>query len=242
MESQLPSANYQVASISRRFLNYLLDEILYLLIMLLFVIPLVRLLFDNSLFANYWISYLFAFSMLLIYYVAFEALFQRTPGKFITGTRVIMEDGSKPDLGTIVKRTLIRFVPFEVISIYTGQDIHNRGTLWHDRWTSTRVARMTNQLETQANNNPPQIVPDVEPAVRNNGKRLLLKICVVILGFITFVSGGTFILLLPNLIRFGMRWTGNFWQDVFPFILPIVITGMGLFGIIKIAQVLRKKV
>ncbi len=241
MESRLPSTNYQTASTSLRFLNYLLDEMLYLFVMLLFINPLVRLLFGNSLYANYWISYLFAFFMLFIYYFAFEALFQRTPGKFITGTRVIMEDGSKPDLGTIVKRTLIRFVPFEVFSIYTGQATHIRGTLWHDRWTSTRVARMTNQIETQVNYNPLPVVPDVEPAVRNNGKRLLLKTSVVFLGFITFVSGGSFILLLLNLIRFGMRWTGNFWEDVFPFILLIFITGMGLFGVIKLAQALRKK-
>lgn len=152
-----------------------------------------------------------------------------------------MGDGTKPNPGTIAKRTLIRFVPFEVISLYTGQDANNKSTLWHDRWTSTRVVRMAQQFETQANNNPPQIVPSQTPAVRNNGTRSLLKVGVVLLGVITFVSGGALILVLFNSIRFGIRLTGNFWEDIFPILLSIAITGLGLFGIIKFTQVLRRK-
>ena len=67
------------------------------------------------------------------YYVFFETVFQQTPGKMVTGSRVITESGGKPTFGQIVKRTLIRFIPFEPFS-FLGS---NGG--WHDRWSKTRV-------------------------------------------------------------------------------------------------------
>ena len=242
MEPQLPQTSDQVASTIRRFMNFLIDSILYELGMFFLVNPLVRLLFGSSFYANYWSSLLFAIFMLFIYYFVFEALFQKTPGKFITGTRVTMEDGSKPDLGTIVKRTLIRLVPCEAISMYTGQVSNNKGTWWHDRWTSTRVVRRTSRLETQINGNLQPVIPAPEPAIKNGGLRLLITLGIVILGLATITSGGTLIIVTISSIIFGSRWTGNFWEDVFPFILMIAITGIGLLGFIKLVQLLRKKV
>jgi uncharacterized RDD family membrane protein YckC len=69
------------------------------------------------------------------YYIFFESVFQATPGKMITGTRVIAEWGDKPSVGQIIKRTLIRFVPFEPFS-FLGSTAG-----WHDRWSKTRVVR-----------------------------------------------------------------------------------------------------
>ena len=45
-----------------------------------------------------------------------------------------MINGSKPNLLTIVIRTLIRFVPFEYLSF-------GFGIWWHDQWTKTRVVK-----------------------------------------------------------------------------------------------------
>ena len=68
----------------------------------------------------------------LLYYIAFEGLFARTPAKFILGTVVVRDDGGRPTFGKIVIRTLCRFIPFEPFS-FLGE----RG--WHDGISDTRV-------------------------------------------------------------------------------------------------------
>jgi uncharacterized RDD family membrane protein YckC len=78
-------------------------------------------------------SIVFGLCSMLVYYVGFETLFGRTPGKLVTGTRVVKDDGSRLTFGDVLKRTLCRFVPFEPLS-FLGD---TRG--WHDRWSSTRV-------------------------------------------------------------------------------------------------------
>ena len=76
--------------------------------------------------------------LLLLYpamYTFCEFKWQKTLGKFLTKTIVIDEYGNKPDLSTIIARSLIRLVPFEPISCL-GDDYSNG---WHDRWTKTWV-------------------------------------------------------------------------------------------------------
>jgi len=69
-----------------------------------------------------------------IYYIVLELTTQRSAGKYITGTMVVMEDGSKPTVKAIVIRTLCRFLPFEVFS-FLGS--YPRG--WHDNSSGTYV-------------------------------------------------------------------------------------------------------
>jgi uncharacterized RDD family membrane protein YckC len=52
----------------------------------------------------------------IMYYGLFESFLQRTPGKFITGTRVIRFDGTLPTEWNILLRSLLRFIPFEALS------------------------------------------------------------------------------------------------------------------------------
>jgi uncharacterized RDD family membrane protein YckC len=75
----------------------------------------------------------FGLGSMLLYYVGFETLFGRTPGKLITGTRVVRMDGRPLTFLDVLKRTLCRFVPFEPFSFLSDA----RG--WHDRWSDTRV-------------------------------------------------------------------------------------------------------
>lgn len=79
----------------------------------------------------------FAFNGLFLavigtYYVLFEYCFGKTPGKFITRTRVINIYGKKPAMDTLMIRTLSRFIPFEGFSCIGG-----RG--WHDKFSDTYV-------------------------------------------------------------------------------------------------------
>jgi uncharacterized RDD family membrane protein YckC len=68
----------------------------------------------------------------LLYYVFFEGIWARTPAKFILGTVVVTDAGTKPALRTILTRTLCRFIPFEPFSFFS-----ERG--WHDGLSNTHV-------------------------------------------------------------------------------------------------------
>ncbi|MFT5822184.1 MAG: putative RDD family membrane protein YckC [Crocinitomix sp.] len=69
----------------------------------------------------------------LMYYPIFETLFGATPGKFLTGSKVVKEDGSKITFDQSWIRTFSRIVPFEPFS-FLGKD---KG--WHDAWSKTKV-------------------------------------------------------------------------------------------------------
>lgn len=73
--------------------------------------------------------------VLTAYYLIFEGIFNKSLAKFITRTRVINKDGSKPTLLTIFWRTLARFIPFEPFSFFGG----NKPIGWHDSLSKTLV-------------------------------------------------------------------------------------------------------
>jgi len=73
----------------------------------------------------------------MVYYSSFEVLTGRTIAKFITGTKVIDENGKTPDFGTIMLRSLCRFIPFEPFSFLGNERIR-----WHNRLSKTRVVNV----------------------------------------------------------------------------------------------------
>lgn len=68
-----------------------------------------------------------------LYHFLFELLFGRTIGKFITGTKVIDEDGNKPNFLTLLVRNAGRLIPFNAISFL----LFKAG--WHDAISKTTV-------------------------------------------------------------------------------------------------------
>ena len=81
-------------------------------------------------------DYVLGFIVTFSYYVFFESLYGQSPGKMIVGTIVVTEDGKRPHVGTIVIRSLCRFIPFEAFSFFG-----NPCTGWHDTLSKTRVIR-----------------------------------------------------------------------------------------------------
>ena len=65
-----------------------------------------------------------------------EAVFQRTIGKLVTGTRVVTTDGNVPGFGKVLGRSLARVIPFEVLSFLGAIPIG-----WHDKLSGTRVVQ-----------------------------------------------------------------------------------------------------
>lgn len=140
--NRIDITNEMLAGRGKRFANYIVDVIVYYIIMFLIglVAGLLQMLFeyDGML---VWISemtdlnwILMGIAIISLYYIIMESLFQRTIGKMITGTKVVMEDGTKPPAGVIALRTLCRFIPFEPFSLFSES-----GRGWHDGLTDTCV-------------------------------------------------------------------------------------------------------
>ncbi|OGC84984.1 hypothetical protein A3F55_01175 [Candidatus Adlerbacteria bacterium RIFCSPHIGHO2_12_FULL_53_18] len=98
-----------------------------------FVIPLMLLLYSGTL-----------------YYIFFESIWQRTPGKWATGTKVVKLDGTKPGFWRIVGRSFSRLIPFEALSFLFGHYPYG----WHDRISKTMVVPATHTVEEAASINP----------------------------------------------------------------------------------------
>ncbi len=114
----------KLAASNRRMVNYIIDRVLLIALFAAIII-----LFRDTISGS---GQGFAFFFLFLYYFVFELIFQKTPAKFITRTKVVMDDGSKPPVGAVFIRTLCRFVPLEILS-------GRKEIWWHDRWSETRV-------------------------------------------------------------------------------------------------------
>ncbi|QEE48430.1 RDD family protein [Flavobacterium alkalisoli] len=131
-----------LASTGKRFANYLIDDILLRYLVFIVILTMGELLYDfgyESLYMwvielSQWEELAFISFFLSSYYVIFETFSQRTLGKYITGTMVVMEDGSKPTFKTVFLRTLCRLIPFDGFSFLKEKP---RG--WHDRFVKTCV-------------------------------------------------------------------------------------------------------
>jgi len=123
-----------LASTGKRFLNCLVDIIIYYV--LLFCYGFFLALIGKTDFIaddNTAAIYLFAFSSYVGYFFLCELVFKgRTIGKLLTGCKVINQDGSNPNAKTYFLRSLIRLIPFEPFSAFCGHP-------WHDKWANTYV-------------------------------------------------------------------------------------------------------
>jgi uncharacterized RDD family membrane protein YckC len=133
-----------LASHGQRFLNYIIDVvIIYILIFgLSFITAFIADLLEATSLLE-WLQningleeYLIYFLIMIPYFTLMESIFSKSIGKFITKTMVVLEDGSKPESGIILKRTLCRIIPFDALS-FLGTP--SRG--WHDSITDTYVVR-----------------------------------------------------------------------------------------------------
>lgn len=120
------------AGAGKRFVNLLVDTIVfYILVMLSAVFYVI--ITQQAEMGNF-TAYFMSFSIMIFYYTIIEGLTGKSIAKFITKTKVVNIDFSKPDIGTIFIRSLCRIIPFEPFS-YLGSDA--RG--WHDTITKTYV-------------------------------------------------------------------------------------------------------
>ena len=121
------------ASKGRRFGTLLVDYVMFMLLSFGIGVVVALLFGDRGVKAMQSIPD-FALGLLILsaYYVFFEGIWARTPGKLVFGTVVVTETGTKPSIKQVIGRTLCRFIPFEALSF-----LSERG--WHDSIPKTRV-------------------------------------------------------------------------------------------------------
>src|SRR3982750_3809188 len=78
---------------------------------------------------RYFPIYYFWFAVTFLYYLFFEGIWRRTPGKWMSLTKVVGEGGKKASFGQIVVRCIIRVVGIVLIdSIFLpilGRTLHD---------------------------------------------------------------------------------------------------------------------
>ena len=118
-----------IASQNKRFLNFLIDTLLIYLLLIFSPIY----------------STGFLISIPFLYYLFFEIIYNKTPGKFLTKTLVKRVDGKKLRPRDVVVRTLSRYIPFEIFTF-----LGNKNPVgWHDKISKTRVVSI--ELKDKSN-------------------------------------------------------------------------------------------
>ena len=126
-------AAHPVAGKGRRFLTLVIDQMGYYAFTFVLGIGLALAgLGDAVQGMNRLQEILFGVVVMSSYYLFFESLWGRTPGKLVMGTRVVDMQGGQPAFADLVKRTLARLVPFEAFTFF-GE------TGFHDKASGTRV-------------------------------------------------------------------------------------------------------
>lgn len=134
VEDPLESHEIEPASKGLRFGTYVVDFIGFYAFAFLAGFVLTVVLGDGALaFFQAVPELLLGVIFVSVYYIVFESLWGRTPGKFLFRTIVVNEDGGTPTLRHVLIRTLCRFIPFEPFSVLFGE----RG--WHDSISKTYV-------------------------------------------------------------------------------------------------------
>jgi len=141
MEKPFDVTYGMLATKGQRFANYFIDGLVTTILAVLALK--LNLIFqgnDNITTIESWFPILnnygftlYSYAALIIYYGLIESVSGRSLGKFVTGTKVIMRDGSTPEAGAVFLRTICRLIPFEIISFLISP------IGWHDSLSKTLV-------------------------------------------------------------------------------------------------------
>ena len=136
-----PQLSIDPAGKWRRFFNWLIDALAYYFLAMVIGVAAVLVGGDSAMAwlesLGFWGEQALGLVIMLAYYIPQEAAFGFTVGKLITGTRVVNENGEKPNLIQVILRTLSRVIPCEPFSVLLTEA--PRG--WHDSLSGTYVVR-----------------------------------------------------------------------------------------------------
>jgi len=124
-------SNLTAANKFSRFCNFFVDQIGFLFIIFLHSLLLDGLLGIIPKDGSPWLG-LYSLVLYVFYYCLFEFYFGKTPGKFLTRTIVMTEDGRRATFKALLIRSLCRLIPLDPLSF-----IFSSG--WHDELSRTVV-------------------------------------------------------------------------------------------------------
>lgn len=123
---------FVTTSRSKRFLHLCIDVVLTILIFSFIINQLATFNSDSDsamkmrgLFNSELAFYILFFCWRFFYYFIFETLFQTTPGKMLTESRVIDVDSKANTKGQMAVRTISRFIPFEAFTFFGTKGFHD---------------------------------------------------------------------------------------------------------------------
>lgn len=105
------------ASQGKRFLNLVVDQIILFFLQTAFGVAFILLLGEERSQSLDGLSgFMISISIMVGYYILFEATTSRTLGKLLTGTMVVNEQGQRPSFGQVAGRSFARLIPFEAFT------------------------------------------------------------------------------------------------------------------------------
>lgn len=143
--------HYEPASGGKRLANLLIDYVAFLALVMGLSVVLVfldALGVTNGLADRFFgddsgpLTDVIALGLMVTYYVVMEGVWGRSVGKWITGTKAVnWKTGGRIGLGSLIWRSLARFIPFEPFSFLGAQPGG-----WHDRMSGTMVVDLKKPL------------------------------------------------------------------------------------------------
>lgn len=146
-QTESPFGTAEYASTGQRFASYLIDLVIFYIIMLglgavmgiIFALTgnIQQLQTTNTFTGNKLTDYLVSYIIYALFYTFSEGASRgRSIGKLITRTKAVKEDESEVSWKDALIRSLCRIVPFEPFSALGGSP-------WHDQWSHTKVIKVT---------------------------------------------------------------------------------------------------
>ncbi|GGF05115.1 Uncharacterized membrane protein YckC, RDD family [Chishuiella changwenlii] len=132
-----------------RFLNYLIDlvAVIFILAIVLITISFTSEALGLTISEESILFDLFIYVLVVIIYFLIEFVTKgRSLGKLITGTKVVMIDGTEPTTKDYFVRNLCRIIPFDAFT-FLGENG------WHDKISKTTVVRKRAFEEEMFKNN-----------------------------------------------------------------------------------------
>ena len=132
-----------------RFLNYLIDlvAVIFILAIVLIILSFTSEALGLTISEESILFDLFIYVLVVIIYFLIEFVTKgRSLGKLITGTKVVMIDGTEPTTKDYFVRNLCRIIPFDALT-FLGENG------WHDKISKTTVVRKRAFEEEMFKNN-----------------------------------------------------------------------------------------
>ena len=121
----------KIADKGTRFRGHLADFLIYLVIHIIYVFIMEAIFGELN--EGEFSRQIGGLMLYFTYYIGSEFLFSKTLGKYITKTKVVNQDGTKPKLIMLIIRNVCRWIPFDQLSYLFDK----RG--WHDQISQTYV-------------------------------------------------------------------------------------------------------